>query len=46
MWDKFKVFDPSNGLNSEVLRPFGAKLGGLNSENRGGLNSESVYHCC
>ena len=37
-----EVFDPSSGLNSEVLRPFGSKLGSLNSENRGGLNYESV----
>ena len=39
---KFQIFDPSSGLNSEVFRSFGTKLGGLNSENRGGLNSESI----
>ena len=38
----FLVFAWLSGLNSEVFWPFGTKLGGLNSENRGGLNSESV----
>ena len=38
----FWIFDPSSGLNAEVLRSFGTKLGGLNSENRGGLNSETI----
>ena len=42
IWYNFQIFDLSGGLNSEVLRSFGTRLGGLNSENRGGLNSESV----
>ena len=32
----------SSGLNSEVFWSFGIKLGGLNSEIRGGLNSDLV----
>ena len=40
MLQLFEVQHPT-GLNSGTFWAFGTNLGGLNSENRGGLNSET-----